>query len=80
MPRIPAVPIPPDDPLTQELFDEHVAQYGFVLNTGRIYGHRPTIMRGLAQLQQGVDESALLDPALKALINVRVASINGCPF
>ena len=37
-------------------------------------------MRGLARLQEGVDESGLLGADLKALLNVRVASINGCPF
>ncbi len=80
MPRIPEVPLPPEDPLAKELFERQTEEYGFVLNTARITGHRPTIMRGLAQLQEGVNLSGLIDPALKALINVRVASHNGCPF
>jgi len=80
MPRIPEAPLPPADPLARELFDKNVEQYGFVLNTSRIYGRRPTIMQGLAQLQAGVDASGLIEPALKALVNVRVAALNGCPF
>ena len=80
MPRIPEVPLPPEDPLAKELFERQTEEYGFVLNTARITGHRPTIMRGLARLQEGVDESGLLGADLKALLNVRVASINGCPF
>lgn len=80
MPRIHEVPLEPDDPLARELFRKNVEEYGFVLNTSRVYAYRPTIMRGLAQLQQGVNESGLLGAELKALVNVRVASLNGCPF
>ncbi|MDP6483862.1 MAG: hypothetical protein QGH70_08460 [Nitrospinota bacterium] len=80
MPRIPEVSLPPADPLATELFARQEEEFGFVLNTSRIYGHRPTIMRGLAQLQEGVNLSGLIGPVLKALINVRVASHNGCPF
>jgi hypothetical protein len=80
MPRVPEVPDAPDDPLARELFERQIENEGFVFNTSRVYGHRPTIMRGLGRLQQGVDESGLLGGDLKALVNVRVASINGCPF
>ncbi len=80
MARIPEGPGKPEDPLAREMFERQAAKWGFVFNTSKIYAHRPTIMRGLAQLQAGVDESGLLGADLKALINVRVASINGCPF
>lgn len=80
MPRIPEVPLPAKDPLARELFARNVAEYGFVLNTSRVYGRRPTIMRGMAQLQEGINASGLLEGALKALVCVRVAQINGCPF
>ena len=80
MARIPEVPGTPEDPLAREMFEKNVEAYGFVLNTSKIYAHRPTIMRGLARLQEGVDESGLLGADLKALLNVRIASINGCPF
>ncbi len=74
------MPGKPEDPLAREMFEKNVETYGFVLNTSKIYAHRPTIMRGLARLQEGVDESGLLGADLRALLNVRVASINGCPF
>ena len=61
MPRIPEVPLPPADSLARELFAKQEEEYGFVLNTSRIYGHRPTIMRGLAQFQEGVDPEKLAD-------------------
>ncbi len=80
MARIPEAPIPPEDPLAREFFERNVEEYGFVLNTSRIYAHRPTIMQGLARLQEGVSASGLIGRDLQALLCVRVASINGCPF
>ena len=80
MPRVPELPDAPEDPLARELFAHQIENEGFVFNTSRVYGIRPTIMRGLGLLQQGVNESGLLGGDLKALVNVRVASINGCPF
>jgi len=60
--------------------DTFVTKDGFVFNTSRIYGRRPTIMRGINQLQEGINASGLLSTALKSLVCVRVAQINGCPF
>ena len=80
MPRIPEVPLPAEDPLARELFEAQEKEHGFVFNTSRIYGRRPTIMRGINQLQEGINASGLLPTALKSLVCVRVAQINGCPF
>lgn len=80
MPRIPEVPDPPGDAIAREVFDKQREDYGQVLNTARVYAHRPTILRAAAQLSEGVRASGLLDGALRALVNVRVASHNGCPF
>lgn len=80
MARIPEVSDSPDEPFTREIFKAQIEKYGFVFNTSKIYAHRPTIMHGLNLLQQGVDKSGLLGADLKALVNVRVATINGCPF
>ncbi|HJP14421.1 MAG: hypothetical protein QF701_05505 [Nitrospinota bacterium] len=80
MPRVPELPDTPDDPLARELFAHQIENDGFVFNPSRVLGHRPSILRGIGQLQRGVNESGLLGGDLKALVNVRVASINGCPF
>jgi hypothetical protein len=37
-------------------------------------------MRAAKQLGAAVDRSGLLPPEMLALVNVRVALINGCPF
>ena len=77
MPRIPEVPLPPANPLAGELFAKQEETFGFVLNTSRVYGHRPTIMRGLAQLQAvhvqvkpalGVDPRQLVHEVQQSLV------------
>ena len=45
-----------------------------------LYARRPSIFRGARAMWTGIDSSALIDPRLKALINRRVAAINGCEF
>jgi len=80
MARISEVALPAADPLAREMYAAQEREYGFVLNSSRVMGVRPTIMRGNAQLWAGIDGSGLLDVGLKSLLCVRVASINGCPF
>jgi alkylhydroperoxidase family enzyme len=46
----------------------------------RIYARRPTIFGGARAMWSGLGASGLLDPALTALINRRVAYLNGCEF
>ena len=45
-----------------------------------VYARRPSIFRGARAMWTGLDASGLLDPALKALVNRRVAALNGCEF
>ena len=45
-----------------------------------IYARRPTIFRGARAMWTGIDASGLIAPALRALINRRVAFLNGCEF
>ncbi len=80
MPRIPELPDDAPDPEVRAVFEEQKKEFGFIFNTSRIYGHRPSIMRGHAALSEGVTASGLIGPALQALICTRVATFNGCPF
>ncbi|HKW93738.1 MAG TPA: hypothetical protein VJX92_17740 [Methylomirabilota bacterium] len=45
-----------------------------------IYARRPTIFRGARGMWTGLDGSGLIDGTLIALLNRRVASLNGCDF
>jgi len=80
MARIAEVVLPAADPLAREIYAGQEREFGFVLNSARVMGQRPTIMQGHGALWAGIDASGLLAEGLKALLCVRVASINGCPF
>ncbi|MBI3079497.1 MAG: carboxymuconolactone decarboxylase family protein [Deltaproteobacteria bacterium] len=80
MARIPPVDRSKIPPEVEELFQEQEQSYGTVLESSLIMAHCPSILMGYRALRAGVTESGLIPVPLKALINVRVASINGCPF
>ena len=70
------------------LSDDYVAKvlaaqaktWGGPLLNHLIYARRPTIFRGARGMWTGLDASGLIDGKLTALLNRRVASINGCEF
>ncbi len=77
--------IPGVDPAAAEgpiraVFDAQAQKWGGALLNHLIYARRPTIFRGARAMWTGLDASGLLDSALVALLNRRVAAINGCTF
>ena len=80
MPRVKEVADPGDDPLLKETFAKETDTFGFVLNTTKVQAHTPGIMKAAKQLSAAVDRSGLLSRELLALVYLRVALINGCPF
>jgi alkylhydroperoxidase family enzyme len=80
MPRVREIDDPGDDPLLKETFAKETETFGFVLNTTKIQAHTPAIMKAGKQLSAAVERSGLLPPQLLALVYLRVALINGCPF
>ncbi len=62
------------------IFAEQEKRYGFVSNTAKVYALRPTIQLGVQVLAQGILASGLIDAALRHLVCVKTAHINGCPF
>ena len=62
------------------IFEEQEKRYGFVSNTAKIYALRPTIQKGVQALAAGIQASGLIEPALRHLVCVKTANINGCPF
>jgi alkylhydroperoxidase family enzyme len=75
-----AIEEPGDDPILKETFERERELFGFVLNPTKVQAHTPGIMKAAKQLSLAVDRSGLLPKELVALVNVRVALINGCPF
>jgi alkylhydroperoxidase family enzyme len=80
MPRVREIEEPGDDPMLNEVYAKERETFGFILNTTKIQAHRPGIMKAAKQLSAAVERSGLLSPELLALVYLRVALINGCPF
>ncbi|PYN33199.1 MAG: hypothetical protein DMD98_13000 [Candidatus Rokuibacteriota bacterium] len=80
MPRVREIDDPGDDPILKETFAKELETFGFVLNTTKVQAHTPGIMKAAKQLSAAVDRSGLLAKELLALVYLRVALINGCPF
>ncbi|MGP1678290.1 MAG: carboxymuconolactone decarboxylase family protein [Burkholderiales bacterium] len=56
-------------------------RYGKVLEPGRLWGRSPRLFATLALMYGAIDRgSSPLEPALRALVTVRVSQINWCPF
>jgi len=67
-------------PAIQEIYALQEEQYGTILNNTKVYAHCPGILLALRGLDQAIGDSGLIDPTLRALLNVRIAEINGCPL
>lgn len=80
MPRIPGVDPATAPALVQRVAEAQTAKWGAPLQNHLIYARRLPIFRGARAMWSAIDESGLIDPALQALINRRVASHNGCVF
>lgn len=62
------------------VLEAQAKRWGGPLLNHLVYARRPTIFRGARAMWGGLDASGLLEPALVALINRRVAALNGCEF
>jgi alkylhydroperoxidase family enzyme len=80
MPRISEIEDPGDDPILKETWAREQQVFGAILNPTKIQAHTPGIMKAAKQLSAAVERSGLLPPQLLALVYLRVARINGCPF
>ena len=68
------------DPAVKAVFAAQARKWGAPLLNHLVYARRPSIFRGARAMWTGLEASGLLDPALKALVNRRVAALNGCEF
>jgi hypothetical protein len=55
-------------------------KWGAPLLNHLIYARRPSIFRAVRGMWSGIDASGLIDGKLQALLNRRVAYLNGCEF
>ncbi len=53
---------------------------GHVIAPVQITAHHPRILWGYGQMEQSLSSRSLVDPVLKHLAEIRVATLVGCPF
>ena len=62
------------------VLDSQRRKWGAPLFNHLIYARRPSIFRGVRAMWSGIETSGLIDTPLQAMINRRVAFLNGCDF
>lgn len=80
MARIPDVDPERVDAYIRNVFTAQSRKWGEPLLNHLVYARRPSIFKAVRGMWSGIDASGLIDPALQALINRRVAWLNGCEF
>jgi alkylhydroperoxidase family enzyme len=80
MPRVKEIVDAGDDAILDELFAKERATYGDLLNPTKVMAHCPPILRAAKMLSASIAQSGTLPGGLVALVSLRVAAINGCPF
>lgn len=80
MSRIPGIdPAQANGPIAATLAAQ-AKRWGGPLLNHLVYARRPTIFRGARAMWTGIAASGLIAAPLTALLNRRVARINGCEF
>ncbi|MFL5661069.1 MAG: hypothetical protein ACJ8BW_06930 [Ktedonobacteraceae bacterium] len=64
----------------KRVFEAQQRKWGAPLLNHLLYARRPSIFRGVRGMWTGITSSALIDEKLQALVNRRVAALNGCEF
>jgi alkylhydroperoxidase family enzyme len=80
MARIANVKIEEADKYITAVLEAQRKAWGAPLLNHLLYARRPTIFRGARAMWGAIEESGLVDASLRALINRRVAFLNGCEF
>ena len=62
------------------VFAAQAKKWGAPLLNHLLYARRPSIFRGVRGMWGGIGESGLIDGKLQALVNRRIAALNGCEF
>lgn len=64
----------------KRVFEAQAKRWGASLLNHRLYARRPSIFRGVRAMWNGIEASGLIDAKLQALVNRRIAALNGCEF
>ena len=80
MARIANIKVEEADQYIASVLEAQTKTWGAPLLNHLLYARRPSIFRGARAMWSGIEASGLIDGRLRALINRRVASLNGCEF
>jgi hypothetical protein len=80
MARVADVNLEQADKYVLSVLEAQAKIWGAPLLNHLLYARRPTIFRGARAMWGGIDGSGLIEASLRALINRRVAALNGCEF
>ncbi len=69
-----------EDAYVRRVLEAQAGRWGSPLLNHLVYARRPSIFRGARGMWQGLEASGLTDARLQALVNRRVAALNGCEF
>jgi len=67
-------------PASRVHFQRDRAGFGTILNSTGIYAHCPPILDAAKSLGAAIEQSGRLPRQLRCLLNVKAASLVGCPF
>jgi hypothetical protein len=68
------------DSYIKKVFEAQAKTWGAPLLNHLVYARRPSIFRWVRGMWTGIGASGLIDEQLQALVNRRVAALNGCEF
>ena len=80
MARVPDADMDNAERYVKQVLDAQKVKWGAPLLNHLLYARRPSIFRGARAMWSGIDSSGLIPDELKALVNRRVAFLNGCEF
>ena len=80
MPRVREVTDAGGNATLEDLFAKERETFGELLNTTKVMAHCPPILRAAKLLGASITQSGTLPAGLVALVSLRVAAMNGCPF
>ena len=67
------------DPDLRQVCEDAERQSGTSLST-RTYAKNPVVMKALTQLRATLAKEGSIDPVLRELIRLKIASLNGCRY
>ena len=80
MTRVPPIDPASAPPQIRKVLDAQAAAWGAPLHNHLLYARRPGLFRAVRGMWSALGSEPLFEETLVALVNRRVASLNGCVF